>query len=316
CPYSTKTKQKSLSSLIKSKAKSISERYERFLERRFPRVYVLHSTLFTGFRLLISDAKEVKRIREKMAAQKLKFEQLPYREMESLRQFRRDIIKAAPLLLISIPPFANYLVFVLMYFFPRQLLIRHFWNPGQQEEYLGIYHLRRAHLYPEIVTHLLNSVPKTANPMQRRMQRLCTKVKQGFHPEAAELHAVRSLFTEPPLRIKRLNKQRVKALSQVMMLTPHLPSFFLRRRLWSHVSELHHLDQALSRLGVSQLSEGELKTACYIRGLNSTHLSTAACRNWLTQWLQLSTRLKGSEFSLLLHSMVLLSTNYHRTGKK
>lgn len=29
-------------------------------------------------------------------------------------QFRRDVIKAIPLVVISIPPFANYLVFVLM----------------------------------------------------------------------------------------------------------------------------------------------------------------------------------------------------------
>lgn len=29
-------------------------------------------------------------------------------------QFRRDVIKAVPLMMMSIPPFANYLVFVLM----------------------------------------------------------------------------------------------------------------------------------------------------------------------------------------------------------
>lgn len=33
----------------------------------------------------------------------------------SVLQFRRDVIKAIPLMLITIPPFANYLVFVLMW---------------------------------------------------------------------------------------------------------------------------------------------------------------------------------------------------------
>ncbi|KAK6308282.1 hypothetical protein J4Q44_G00215530 [Coregonus suidteri] len=54
------------------------------------------------------------------------------------------MIKAIPLLLISVPPFANYLVFVLMYLFPRQLLIHHFWTTQQQTEFQGVNHSHRA----------------------------------------------------------------------------------------------------------------------------------------------------------------------------
>lgn len=50
-----------------------------------------------------------------------------------------------------------------------------------------------------------------------------------------------------------------KALSQVLFLTPHLPAFFLRHRLRSHVLEIRHLDRAMLRLGLGQLSEEELK---------------------------------------------------------
>ncbi|NXL40014.1 LTMD1 protein, partial [Glaucidium brasilianum] len=103
-----------------------------------------------------------------------------------------------------------------------------------------------------------------------------------------------------------------KALSQVLFLTTHLPAFFLRHRLRSHVLEIRHLDRAMLRLGLAQLSEEELRAACYLRGLNSTRLGMSECRAWLEQWLGLSCKLQASEASLLANSMVLLSLNYPR----
>ncbi|NXF86295.1 LTMD1 protein, partial [Eubucco bourcierii] len=101
-----------------------------------------------------------------------------------------------------------------------------------------------------------------------------------------------------------------RALSQVLFLTPHLPGCLLRRRLRSHLRELGHLDRALLGTGLAQLSQEELRAACYLRGLNPTRLGTAQCRAWLQQWLSLSCQLQASEASLLAHSMVLLSLNY------
>ncbi|XP_029450808.1 LETM1 domain-containing protein 1 [Rhinatrema bivittatum] len=311
CRLSTNTNPESLFSTILSRVKYVNEKYKTFLERNFPRFYSLYSIFTKGFRLLISDGKEIRKIREKMSHQGLMFYQLPYREIEKLRQFRRDIIKAAPVVLLSIPPFANYLVFVLMYFFPRQLLIRHFWTAEQQVEFLDVYHAMRVEAYPEVLAGLQQAVPQLSDQhLQKQMLQLCTKVQRGSHPEVAELKGISEAFSGPPLGLKYLKKHKMKALSRVLFLTTHLPTFFLRRRLWSHTFELQKLDIALLKLGVSELSDEELKTACYIRGLNSTHLTAAECRKWLTQWLQLSSRLKDSEASLLLFSLVLLSTNY------
>uniref|UniRef100_A0A8C8SKV9 LETM1 domain containing 1 n=1 Tax=Pelusios castaneus TaxID=367368 RepID=A0A8C8SKV9_9SAUR len=294
-----------------SKFKSANGKYESFLKRTFPRFYVLYSTFLKGFQTLLSEAKEIRKIKLNMSLQKIDFHQLPYREMERLRQFRRDLIKAIPIGLLAIPPFANYLIFLLMYLFPRQLLIRHFWTPKQQLEFLNIYHGLRREVYPEIIDGVVHVTRFLADQQLRdQMQELCTKVQSGAHPEVAKLLAVRSLFSGHPLGLQRLRIWQVKALSRVLFLTPHLPIFFLRYRLRSHVLELQHLDRAMQKLGVSELSDEEVKMACYVRGLNSTHLSPAECRKWLTQWLELSCTLKDSEMSLLAHSMVLLSTNY------
>ena len=64
------------------------------------------------------------------------------------------------------------------YFFPRQLLIPHFWTPRQQVEFRGVYNsLRAQHHWP-----VLNSLENTSQQvkdrqLQRRLTDLCTKVR-------------------------------------------------------------------------------------------------------------------------------------------
>ncbi|XP_039602625.1 LETM1 domain-containing protein 1 [Polypterus senegalus] len=310
CFLSSKTKP-GIARTIVTKLKSANQRYERFLEGNFPRFYILYTTFFRGFQLLFRDAREFQRIQVKLAKQGVRRDQLPYREMELLRQFRRDIIKVAPLVLISIPPFANYFVFVLMYFFPRQVLIRHFWTPKQQTEFANIYHGRRAQVYPLIMNKLVSSVPAITNSrLQTQMLHLCNKVQGGMHPSVEEIQGVRQLFTGPPFGMKRLQAEHMRNLSPVLMLTSMLPAMLLQRRLARHSIELLQLDRALWALGLHQLTDQELRNACYLRGLNATCLNTNDCREWLHHWLQLTVTLKDSEASLLLHSMVLLSVNY------
>ncbi|KAM9430349.1 LOW QUALITY PROTEIN: LETM1 domain-containing protein 1-like [Salvelinus alpinus] len=229
---------------------------------------------------------------------------LTYRDMEKLRQFRRDMIKAIPLLLISIPPFANYLVFVLMYLSPRQLLIRHFWTPQQQTEFQGVNHSHRAQHHWAVLKGLESA---GSHVKDSHLQDLCHKMQSGVHPNISDIQAFRDLFSGPPLGIKRMNADQMRQLCLLFFLTP-TPMIATQRN--SHGIELLQLDRALSRHGLHQLDDSELRQACYVRGLDSGSLSINQCLEWLSQWLQFSSRLKESEVSLLVHSMVLLSTNY------
>ncbi|XP_054647875.1 LETM1 domain-containing protein 1 isoform X2 [Dunckerocampus dactyliophorus] len=250
-----------------------------------------------------------------MASHGVTYEDLSYRELEKVRQFRRDLIKAIPLALISIPPFANYLVFVLMYFFPRQLLIPHFWTPKQQAEYRQVYHSLRAQYHWPILKGLQQvSRQVEDSQLQSRLDHLCSKVQTGANPKVSEILAVRSLFSGPPLGINRLSVDQMRQISSLFFLTPRLPGFLINRRLLVHAFELTLLDRALGRLGPHQLSDSEVRQACYVRGLNSDSVSIKQCREWLSQWLQISSSLKESEVSLLLHCLVFLSANYPNDG--
>ncbi|XP_006900292.1 PREDICTED: LETM1 domain-containing protein 1 [Elephantulus edwardii] len=311
---SPKADVKSLLSYVVTKTKAVNEKYHRFLGRNFPRFYVIYTTFMKGLRMVWADAKKARRIKANMWKHNLNFHQLSYREMEHLRQFRRDVTKCIFLGIISIPPFANYLVFLLMYLFPRQLLIRHFWTPKQQTDFLDIYQAFRKQAHPEILTCLERTIPiiPGAGP-QWQLKVLCSKIRHGAQPAVGDILALRKCFSNRPLGMNHLQALHLKALSRAMLLTPHLPPFLLRSRLKNHTTVIHQLDKALAKLGIGELTAQEVKSACYLRGLNSTHLAEDKCRTWLGEWLHISCSLKEAELSLLLHNVVLFSTNYTGT---
>ncbi|XP_031146104.1 LETM1 domain-containing protein 1 isoform X2 [Sander lucioperca] len=315
--YSSSKVRRGIGRYVASSLQRVNTKYEGFLKRRFPRFYQLYHTFTEGFKLLFRDAKDVQRIKAKMFSDGVQFKDLPYREMEKLRQFRRDMIKAVPLVVISIPPFANYLVFVLMYFFPRQLLIPHFWTPQQKEEFQGLYHSLRAQHHWSVLKGLESTSQQVKDgQLQRRLKDLCATVQSGAIPKVSEILAVRSLFSGPPLGIKRMSVDQMRLVSPLLFLTPHLPGFLIGRRLNNHGLVLLQLDRALSRLGPHQLSDSELRKACYVRGLHSNSVGINQYREWLSQWLQVSSSLKDSEVSLLLHSIVFLSANYPKGASR
>ncbi|XP_060750677.1 LETM1 domain-containing protein 1 [Tachysurus vachellii] len=309
--YSPSQARYGLGQSIAARLKWANEKYEKFLQRRFPRFFVLYSTFTRGFRLFFEDAREVHRIRIRMIKNNIDPRKLPYREMEKLRQFHRDMIKAIPLVIISIPPFANYLVFLLMYLYPRQLLIRHFWTPRQLLEFQAVYHTQRAQHHEPLLGGLKTTASHLAHEqLKSRLLDLCSKVQSGAHPVVSDLHAVRTLFSGPPLGIRRMDADQMRHLCTLLFLTPRLPAFWIGQRLNSHALELMHLDRAVINMGLHQLTDTELKQACYVRGLNVERLSPAQCRDWMSQWLQFSVHLKESETSLYLHGMMLLTVNY------
>ncbi|XP_060766576.1 LETM1 domain-containing protein 1-like [Neoarius graeffei] len=288
----------------------VNKKCERFLEQRFPRFSILYHTLMKGFQLLFEDVKEVSRIKRNMWTKNLHYRELPYREMKRLILFRRDMIKAVPLLVISLPPFAIGFVLILMCLFPRQLLFRHFWTPQQQRKFQMIDHIKRSRCQAKILHSLVLIVPYVSVWHRRNLLNLCSKVQAGTHPRVSEVHAVRDLFRSPPLEMQCLSPRHLRLLGSQFPVIVWFPSFLVRRRLTTKALDLLYLDRALQHLGLNQLTEEEMRQACDLRGVNASQLTSSQCEEWLRQWLELSTKVKESETSLLLHSMTLLTFNY------
>ncbi len=65
------------------------------------------------------------------------------------------------------------------YFFPRQLLIPHFWTPRQQIEFRGFYHSLRAEHHWPVLKGLENTNRQVKdNQLQNRLKDLCAKVSE------------------------------------------------------------------------------------------------------------------------------------------
>lgn len=66
------------------------------------------------------------------------------------------------------------------YFFPRQLLIPHFWTPSQQLEFRRVYHsLRARHHWPVLKGLEYTSQQVKNGHLQRQLKDLCAKVSIG-----------------------------------------------------------------------------------------------------------------------------------------
>ncbi|OBS81065.1 hypothetical protein A6R68_20700 [Neotoma lepida] len=272
---SPKADVKNLISYMVTKTRAINGTYHRFLGRRFPRFYALYTVFMKGIQMLWADAKKARRIKANMWKHNIKFHQLSYREMEHLRQRCQQV------------SFRRYL-------FPRQLLVKHFWTPKQEVDFLDVYHSLRKQAHSEVITYLERASTLVSDERLRwRLTDLGTKVRNGAHPTAHDLLALRECFSTAPLGLNQLQALQMKALSRAMLLTPYLPAPLLRWRLKGHTTVIHQLDRALAKLGIGQLTAQEVKSACYLRGLNSTHIADDRCRTWLGEWLQISCSLKA-----------------------
>lgn len=64
------------------------------------------------------------------------------------------------------------------YFFPRQILIPHFWNPGQRVEFRGVYHSLRARHHRPVIAGLQQTSRRIEDgPLRGRLLDLCAKVR-------------------------------------------------------------------------------------------------------------------------------------------
>lgn len=82
-------------------------------------------------------------------------------------------------------------------------------------------------------------------------------------------------------------------------------------RLAKHANLLGEMDDAIMRDGgPSTLSMADLKSTCFLRGLNPINMNTNDLSSWLESWLSLSCGLhKEARISMLLHAPVFLAYN-------
>lgn len=88
--------------------------YEKILETRFPRAMKVYRVFSVGIKDFYQDTKEFVRVKGlARAARKsgLGISSLAYKEVDIFYRMPKEMMRVAPVLLISALPFANYVIF-------------------------------------------------------------------------------------------------------------------------------------------------------------------------------------------------------------
>lgn len=287
--------------------------YEAILEKRFPRVFRVYQVFSVGTLEFYRDAKLYARISMDIRQGK-SFRDLTSEEIDKYYSMPKEMIRVAPVLFISVLPFANYIIFPLAYMFPRQLLSSHFWSLQQKLDFALILHKQRLHRYRPVFRHLQLKVDSIAEDnLRKNCSAIFSKLGSGIHPKTQEILHIKQLFVDQPFGLKNLSFNHTMALCQMNGIAHW--RLRCRKRLWVHAGILREMDLALEREGLNNSSLDDLKRYCFLRGLNPIGMHKEDIIVWLQDWCTISKNLDRHSLSLLLHCPIFLAYNHPNNWK-
>ncbi|XP_059615802.1 LETM1 domain-containing protein 1 [Phlebotomus argentipes] len=286
------------------------QNYDKVLEKKFPAAMHVYRVFMVGVKDFFSDTKKFLKITRIVNTSPAGLRALTRKEMELYYQMPRDMMKVAPVLLISALPFANYVIFPLAYMYPRYFLTSHFWDIRQKSEFQQLYlkeritHNRRIFRYLQAKLELLRPVEEDFT----RLANILGLLGSGLHPTAQEILASRHIFAKPPYNMGALSSGHVGALCHLHGVRTGL---LKRARLSERFHIFRHMDRAIKHEGgVHNMSPDALKHACFLRGLNPTLLSNEQMIEWLREWVTVSLAVDTDTMSLFLHLPILIAYNH------
>ncbi|GAB1610552.1 LETM1 domain-containing protein 1-like [Argonauta hians] len=290
-----------------------AESYERFLEKRYPKVFEVYQMFKIGIRDFIADTKMYYNVTTELWTGK-SLSCFTRKELETYKQYPKDVWKVSPTLIISALPFANYIVFPIAYMFPKWFLSPHFWSEKHKEDIWGEILVKRLNHCSPVLSHLRSQCRHMDedNPFKEKLQHVIKKLKETHQLTVDEILSLKPLFEDYPCH---LNKISIAYLRQLAMCN----GLSMRRsKLVDDTLLIHYIDLAMGREGIENLSTQDLAKACYDRFLNPVGTTHKQQIEHLCQWLEVSKEVDENSLSLLLHLPVFLSYNQpsNRSVKK
>ncbi|CAH1788570.1 unnamed protein product, partial [Owenia fusiformis] len=228
------------------------------------------------------------------------------KQLEIYRELPSSMFGVIPILVFLNIPILDVAVFPLVYFFPRQFLSYHFWSTEQKKDFALHYHSQRVAQHKPIIKGLAAKVKKIKDTDSReKLEKILQRIKAKSHPSVDEILAASHLFQEKPLELSHISRPYMRHLAKGMLLHS-----LLRQKLLQDAVLINYIDRAMQREGIDKLTEEELRSACFTRGLNATRLSKDDMIHYLTQWTTISMEIDETNISLLLHKPVLLAYNH------
>ncbi|XP_054275647.1 LETM1 domain-containing protein 1 [Macrosteles quadrilineatus] len=305
----SKEREKQIRNYVLSRYMQYVQQYADVLEKRFPTAIRVYRVFTIGVKDFYGDLKVFLALFHKVNLTSKGLEALTRRELEIYHKMPKDMVRIAPVLLLSALPFANYVIFPLAYYFPRHLLTSHFWSLQQRHEFALIDHRNRLHHFKGVFRALQWQMENLKDhKLYCHWESVIGCLGSGLHPNTEEVLECKTLFAEAPYHLNCIYSSHVKELLRSHGMHT---GWRRRRRLAERAKLVQLMDQAICREGgVSSLSQDEIRAACLFRGLNPANMKRADMEAWLQDWLYVSQNLTKDCRSLVLHCPILLAYNH------
>ncbi|XP_055706750.1 LETM1 domain-containing protein 1 [Phlebotomus papatasi] len=291
------------------------QNYDKVLEKKFPAAMHVYRVFMVGIKDFYADTKKFLKITRIANTSPNGLKALTRKELELYYQMPRDMMKVAPVLLISALPFANYVIFPLAYMYPRYFLTSHFWNIRQKSEFQQLF-LKERIVHNRRIFRYLQAKLETLRPEAEDFSRLANilgLLGSGLHPTAQEILAAKPIFGKAPYQMSSLSSGHVATLCHLHGVRTGL---LKRARLAERFQLFQHMDRAIKHEGgVHNMQPDALKHACFLRGLNPTNLSNDHMIEWLRDWVTVSLAVDTDTMSLFFHLPILIAYNHPNNWK-
>ncbi|XP_034254225.1 LETM1 domain-containing protein 1 isoform X2 [Thrips palmi] len=310
-PEDGSSKQKSLRVTVVSRYMEYLNSYIKILDKKFPAAMNVYRIFMLGTKELLRDMRVYFRLLTNVTWDVQVLRQLSRKELELYQSMPKDMLKILPFLVLSSLPFANYVMFPVAYKYPRQLLCKHYWTLQQKVEFAMQTHRKKLLNQRAVFRGLQLQLDSQAVKRDKRVHRVWSHsiacLGSGQHPQPEDIIQCLPLFRGDPYHLDYLMPSHVNSLLKLH----GMHSMWRRRkRLADHASLIHEIDLAILREGgVEVMTQDEMRSACFLRGLNPVNMCTEDLRLWLSQWMKISTQVDQTSLSLLLHCPVLLAYN-------
>ncbi|XP_004932835.2 LETM1 domain-containing protein 1 [Bombyx mori] len=282
--------------------------YTKVLETRFPNAVKMYRVFSVGIKDFLRDLKMYITLRIKVARDH-GFSKMSRQEIELYTKMPSDMLRIAPVLILSAIPFGNYIIFPLAFLKPRTLLCSHFWSIQQKVEFSRQELTERLRHNKPVFRSLQAQVEIIPDgDIKLKWKRVIASLGSGVHPSPKDVLACKDLFTKEPYQLSSLNYAHLGHLLKMHGLRK---SIFRTSKLKYRAFLLLEMDKAIIREGgVNILNAETLRNACHMRGLNGSNLPNQDMRNWLQNWLSVSENIDRTSYSLLLHCPIFFAYNH------
>jgi len=232
---------------------------------------------------------------------------LSRQELDVYFRMPSEMFRVGPTLLLSALPGFQYIIFPIALKFPKHLLSSHFWSLQEKHQFAIEAQKKRLLNQRPVLRHLQSNLENIRDQRQNEIcKEILFKLGSGSQPTVPEIMRIKPLFESDPFSIKAMHGPHIKSLCRLHGLRTWI---FNRGRLFDRAEMLYVMDMCLMRDGIFNLDTAELKTACFLRGLNAANTSHDDMVEFIQQWLSISSTIQPHSYALLLHLPILLAYN-------